>query len=79
MIAVEGQFTFTPERPQLNCAAFLLAEPNEVITVDYQSVDIDCRGGDFITVNQHATRPAFSCHRNKREEKKSVTRETILM
>lgn len=50
MIAVEGQFTFTPERPQLSCAAFFMAEPNEVITVDYDSVDIDCRGGDFITV-----------------------------
>ncbi|TKS84934.1 Corticotropin-releasing factor-binding protein [Collichthys lucidus] len=25
-------------------------QPDEVITVDYDSVDIDCRGGDFITV-----------------------------
>ena len=51
MVAVEGQFTFTAERPQLSCAAFFIAEPNEVISVDYDSVDIDCRGGDFITVN----------------------------
>lgn len=51
MVAVEGQFTFTAERPQLSCAAFFMAEPNEVISVDYDSVDIDCRGGDFITVN----------------------------
>lgn len=51
MVAVEGQFTFTAERPQLSCAAFFMAEPNEVITVDYDNVDIDCRGGDFITVN----------------------------
>uniref|UniRef100_A0A3B5AYR0 Corticotropin-releasing factor-binding protein n=1 Tax=Stegastes partitus TaxID=144197 RepID=A0A3B5AYR0_9TELE len=50
MVAVEGQFTFTAERPQLSCAAFFMAEPNEVISVDYDSVDIDCRGGDFITV-----------------------------
>ncbi|TKS84894.1 Corticotropin-releasing factor-binding protein [Collichthys lucidus] len=50
MVAVEGQFTFTAERPQLSCAAFFMAEPDEVITVDYDSVDIDCRGGDFITV-----------------------------
>ncbi|CAK6963556.1 corticotropin-releasing factor-binding protein [Scomber scombrus] len=50
MVAVEGQFTFTAERPQLSCAAFFIAEPNEVISVDYDSVDIDCRGGDFITV-----------------------------
>ena len=51
MVAVEGQFTFTAERPQLSCAAFFMAEPNEVITVEYDNVDIDCRGGDFITVN----------------------------
>ncbi|XP_059214060.1 corticotropin-releasing factor-binding protein isoform X2 [Centropristis striata] len=50
MVAVEGQFTFTAERPQLSCAAFFMAEPNEVISVDYDNVDIDCRGGDFITV-----------------------------
>lgn len=51
MVAVEGQFTFTAERPQLSCAAFFMAEPNEVISVDYDSVDIDCMGGDFITVS----------------------------
>lgn len=67
MIAVEGQFTFTSERPQLSCAAFLMAEPNEVVTVDYDTVDIDCRGGDFITVNQHATCPAFICQLKERE------------
>lgn len=50
MVAVEGQFTFTAERPQLSCAVFLMAEPDQVITVDYDSVDIDCRAGDFITV-----------------------------
>lgn len=51
MISLEGQFTFTAERPQLSCAAFFIAEPNEVITVEYVNVDIDCRGGDFITVD----------------------------
>ncbi|XP_070706916.1 corticotropin-releasing factor-binding protein [Pempheris klunzingeri] len=50
MVAVEGQFTFTAERPQLSCAAFFMAEPNEVISVEYDNVDIDCSGGDFITV-----------------------------
>uniref|UniRef100_A0A8C5E2B2 Corticotropin-releasing factor-binding protein n=1 Tax=Gouania willdenowi TaxID=441366 RepID=A0A8C5E2B2_GOUWI len=50
MVAVDGQFTFTADRPQLSCAAFLLAEPDQVIEVEYDSVDIDCRGGDFITV-----------------------------
>ncbi|KAJ0057578.1 hypothetical protein NL108_009354, partial [Boleophthalmus pectinirostris] len=50
MIAVEGQFTFTAERPHLNCATFFMAEPNEVISLEYDNVDIHCRGGDFITV-----------------------------
>ncbi|XP_069015831.1 corticotropin-releasing factor-binding protein [Embiotoca jacksoni] len=50
MVSVEGQFTFTAERPQLSCAAFFMAEPNEVISVEYDGVDIDCRGGDLITV-----------------------------
>ncbi|XP_029371983.1 corticotropin-releasing factor-binding protein [Echeneis naucrates] len=50
MVAVEGQFTFTVEHPQLSCAAFFMSEPTEVISVDLDSVDIDCRGGDFITV-----------------------------
>ncbi|XP_046873863.1 corticotropin-releasing factor-binding protein [Hypomesus transpacificus] len=50
MVAVEGQFTFTADRPQFSCAAFFIAEPNEVISVDYDNVDIDCRGGDFIKV-----------------------------
>lgn len=55
MVAVEGQFTFTAERPQLSCAAFFMAEPNEIITVEYDGVDVDCSGGDFITVSQRNT------------------------
>lgn len=62
MVAVEGQFTFTAERPQLSCAAFFMAEPNEVITVEYDNVDIDCRGGDFITVNSHKHTPHSLLH-----------------
>uniref|UniRef100_A0A8D3E9J3 Corticotropin-releasing factor-binding protein n=1 Tax=Scophthalmus maximus TaxID=52904 RepID=A0A8D3E9J3_SCOMX len=50
MVAVEGQFTFTAERPQLSCAAFLVAEPSEVISVEYDRVDVDCGAGDFVTV-----------------------------
>ncbi|KAM6986592.1 corticotropin-releasing factor-binding protein [Aplochiton taeniatus] len=50
MISVEGQFTFTADRPQLSCAAFFIGEPNEVISVEYDNVDIDCQGGDFIKV-----------------------------
>lgn len=52
MVATEGQFTFSAETPQLSCAAFFMAEPNEVISVEYESVDIDCSGGDFITVRR---------------------------
>lgn len=55
MVAVEGQFTFTAERPQLSCAAFFMAEPNEVISVEYDGVDVDCSAGDFITVSEANT------------------------
>lgn len=55
MVAVEGQFTFTAETPHLSCATFLMAEPSELISVEVDRVDIDCSGGDFITVrNPHA-------------------------
>uniref|UniRef100_A0A8C1TD50 Corticotropin-releasing factor-binding protein n=1 Tax=Cyprinus carpio TaxID=7962 RepID=A0A8C1TD50_CYPCA len=50
MVAVEGQFTFTAERPQLNCAVFFIGEPSDIISIEYDSVNIDCRGGDFIKV-----------------------------
>lgn len=51
MVAIEGQFTFTAERPQLNCAVFFIGEPSDIISIEYDSVNIDCRGGDFIKVN----------------------------
>lgn len=54
MVAAEGQFTFTADRPHLSCAAFFIAEPDQVISVEYNSVDIDCRGGDFIKVTARA-------------------------
>ncbi|KTF87165.1 hypothetical protein cypCar_00017618 [Cyprinus carpio] len=50
MVAIEGQFTFTAERPQLNCAVFFIGEPSDIISIEYDSVNIDCRGGDFIKV-----------------------------
>lgn len=50
MVAVEGQFTFTAERPQLNCAVFFIGEPSDIISIEYDSVNIDCRGGDFVKV-----------------------------
>ncbi|KAG7257087.1 hypothetical protein CRUP_006343, partial [Coryphaenoides rupestris] len=48
MVALEGQFTYTAERPRLGCAAFFIAAPDQVLSVTYDHVDIDCRGGDFI-------------------------------
>lgn len=54
MVAIEGQFTFTAERPQLNCAVFFIGEPSDIISIEYDSVNIDCRGGDFIKVNDHS-------------------------
>lgn len=50
MLALQGQFTFTADRPQLHCAAFLIGEPEEFITVHFDLVSIDCRGGDFLKV-----------------------------
>ncbi|KAM9794125.1 corticotropin-releasing factor-binding protein-like [Syngnathus typhle] len=50
MVAVEGRFTFTAEHPQLSCAVFFMAEPDEVVNIEYDGVDIDCQAGDFITV-----------------------------
>lgn len=50
MLSIEGQFTFTAEQPQLHCAAFFIGEPEEVISIQYDLVNIDCQGGDFLKV-----------------------------
>ncbi|KAB1281165.1 Corticotropin-releasing factor-binding protein [Camelus dromedarius] len=50
MLSLQGQFTFTADRPQLHCAAFFIAEPEEFITIHYDLVSIDCEGGDFLKV-----------------------------
>lgn len=50
MLALQGQFTFTADRPQLHCAAFFIGEPEEFVTVRYDLVSIDCQGGDFLKV-----------------------------
>ncbi|XP_027719337.1 corticotropin-releasing factor-binding protein isoform X2 [Vombatus ursinus] len=50
MLSIEGQFTFTAEQPQLHCAAFFIGEPEEVISIQYDLVNIDCHGGDFLKV-----------------------------
>ncbi|XP_029916147.1 corticotropin-releasing factor-binding protein-like [Myripristis murdjan] len=48
MLATEGYFTFVASRPQLACAAFLIVEPSEVISLELSDVNIDCSAGDFI-------------------------------
>lgn len=50
MLATEGYFTFVATRPQLACAAFIIAEPSEVIILELSDVSIDCSAGDFIKV-----------------------------
>ncbi|KAG3266546.1 corticotropin-releasing factor-binding protein [Ictidomys tridecemlineatus] len=50
MLSLPGQFTFTADRPQLHCAAFFIAEPEEFISIHYDLVSIDCEGGDFLKV-----------------------------
>ncbi|XP_034026549.1 corticotropin-releasing factor-binding protein-like [Thalassophryne amazonica] len=48
MLATEGRFTFVATQPQLACAAFVIAEPDQVITLELSDVSIDCSVGDFI-------------------------------
>ncbi|KAK2837817.1 hypothetical protein Q5P01_015029 [Channa striata] len=48
MLATDGYFTFVASRPQLACAAFIIAEPSEVISLELSDVSIDCSAGDFI-------------------------------
>ncbi|XP_047236545.1 corticotropin-releasing factor-binding protein-like [Girardinichthys multiradiatus] len=50
MLATEGYFTFVASRPQLACAAFIIAEPSEVISLELSDVSIDCSAGDFIKI-----------------------------
>lgn len=50
MLSIEGQFTFTADQPQLHCATFFIGEPEDLITIDYDFVNIDCQGGDFLKV-----------------------------
>ena len=58
MVALEGRFTFTAARPQRGCAAFFIAEPNKVLSLVYDRVNINCRGGDFIKVTARLDPPA---------------------
>ncbi|XP_076005605.1 corticotropin-releasing factor-binding protein-like [Genypterus blacodes] len=50
MLATDGIFTFVASRAQLACAAFVIAEPSEVISLELSDVDIDCAAGDFIKI-----------------------------
>ena len=50
MLSIEGLFTFTADQPQLHCATFFIGEPEELLTIEYDFVNIDCQGGDFLKV-----------------------------
>lgn len=52
MLSLQGQFTFTADRPQLHCATFFIAEPEEFITIRYDLVSIDCQRGDILQVRR---------------------------
>uniref|UniRef100_A0A5F9CWU7 Corticotropin-releasing factor-binding protein n=1 Tax=Oryctolagus cuniculus TaxID=9986 RepID=A0A5F9CWU7_RABIT len=49
-LSLQGQFTFTADRPQLHCAVFLIAEPGELLTVRVDRASLDCPGGDLLKV-----------------------------
>lgn len=61
MLSLQGQFTFTADRPQLHCAAFFISEPEEFIAIRYDLVSIDCQRGDFLKVR----RPGCGARRRK--------------
>lgn len=61
MLSLPGQFTFTADRPQLNCAVFFIGEPEEFITIHYDLVSIDCQGGDFLKVRRFPLHAAPAC------------------
>ncbi|XP_053303943.1 corticotropin-releasing factor-binding protein [Spea bombifrons] len=50
MLSIDGQFTFKADRPQLHCALFIIGDPEEFITIEYNFVNIDCLGGDILQV-----------------------------
>lgn len=50
MLATDGHFTFVASKPQPACAAFVIAEPSEVISLELYDVNVDCSAGDFIKV-----------------------------
>ena len=62
MLATEGYFTFTASQPQLACAAFIIAEPSEVISLELSDVSIDCGAGDFIKVGSAHTHKKTPTH-----------------
>lgn len=66
MLSLQGQFSFTADRPQLHCAAFFISEPEEFITIYYDLVSIDCQGGDFLKVR----RPHPAARHRRRAEGK---------
>lgn len=59
MLSIEGQFTFTADQPQLHCATFFIGEPEELLTIEYDFVNIDCQGGDFLKVGSCCLSPSL--------------------
>lgn len=64
MLASDGYFTFVASRPQLACAAFIIAEPSEVISLELSDVSIDCSAGDFIKVAHTPQHPPIPARQN---------------
>lgn len=56
MLATDGHFSFVASQPQLACAVFVIAEPDEVISLELHDVSIDCTAGNFIKVGSQPTR-----------------------
>ncbi|XP_038661466.1 corticotropin-releasing factor-binding protein [Scyliorhinus canicula] len=50
MLSVDGRFTFSADQPQLHCGTFFIGNPDEIILLEYNYVNIDCQGGDFLKV-----------------------------
>ncbi|XP_028919000.1 corticotropin-releasing factor-binding protein [Ornithorhynchus anatinus] len=50
MLSVEGQFTLSAGEPQMNCATFFISKPQELITIHFDLIKIDCRAGDILKV-----------------------------
>lgn len=74
MLATDGYFKFVASQPQLACAAFVIVEPDEVISLELYDVSIDCTAGDFIKVGSrptHSPQIAPTQHPPRKQEVRS--------